>query len=1009
MHDAARQVRDHWNDLTQAERDAVVANETRAGHRTELGDLDGLPAAVRDVLNRHNLVEDMVARRAPEVVADIREFVQAMDRFLDDPASNERPQPLGSAQLNPAGPLKRLAAVFSTTSSDRLMTKSAGAAWDAVYGYPENGEPRQLYTYDPSAFNGDGRIAVVVGDLDTAAAIAVHTPGITTTIRSTVLNVDNAENHFIRARGENGNLRTAVVSWIGYDAPSGNPVKLGRETVTQVFAEAGGHRLAHDVAGIVGSRTDSPDVHLFGHSYGSTTTAHAGVDGRLANYVSTVTLLGSPGTGPLTHASDFGISADNVYVASASRDAVTWAGSHSGGIPNRGAAFFQNFETATFVTALGGRFGPLTNLAVRVADRLGPRLSGVGQGMDPAMADFGARRLAAQYHSPEHLGGIKPHTRYYASEEISGKSPVLLRDNPQAPVTESLDNFSHILTGNIDALTFEVDHRDPSRIFGDPARTRDTSPVPGYPANDCVPRTIDGFRDRHPDTPVNQIERDHGNLGVPRADYEQALGTSLREATRDDIVAAARRGESVVVVDTYHADGLPEGHPGSHTYAVEPNPGDPNRPHVYEGNERAPRPWPPAGIDHATRTQIATFHPDGRPTHSLAETTTHRRDEDDQRIAGDRPDPMDLPPHDRSRGAEYPTDHISGLLDLPAYHPGSLTDVEVRSVYLNGEKRMHALHESLITQGVDPESRARAMFEARNELRSWARELMNDRDGAERLTRENPNHSWDDIVAKYRDRGLDGDELFNTIAERSMASRPSVNQHLGLDPDRPPPLPPVRDAPDRRIGAAHPPPEPAAAESDTTRDGNEADRRASPQHSEEHLVDFKEGATPTTQNKRAEYERQIARQIDGLNDMTANELIHNMDNVTREGTAQSEAREAFRTVLMEEELADARRLRRTDPDALGGLTPKEFASRRVDQAMALLAALHEPDLVAGGQDVIPKGPDGRPSMGDRYVNSSIGSQWRHRVSALRAYADHMVATGHGDERLNVRWTLSARR
>jgi hypothetical protein len=698
-----------------------------------------------------------------------------------------------------------------------------------------------------------------------------------------------------------------------------------------------------------------------------------------------------------------------VYVASASRDAVTWAGSHSGGIPNRGAAFFQNFETATFVTALGGRFGPLTNLAVRVADRLGPRLSGVGQGMDPAMADFGARRLAAQYHSPEHLGGIKPHTRYYASEEISGKSPVLLRDNPQAPVTESLDNFSHILTGNIDALTFEVDHRDPSRIFGDPARTRDTSPVPGYPANDCVPRTIDGFRDRHPDTPVNQIERDHGNLGVPRADYEQALGTSLREATRDDIVAAARRGESVVVVDTYHADGLPEGHPGSHTYAVEPNPGDPNRPHVYEGNERAPRPWPPAGIDHATRTQIATFHPDGRPTHPLSETTTHRRDEDDQRIAGDRPDPMDLPPHDRSRGAEYPTDHISGLLDLPAYHPGSLTDVEVRSVYLNGEKRMHALHESLITQGVDPESRARAMFEARNELRSWARELMNDRDGAERLTRENPNHSWDDIVAKYRDRGLDGDELFNTIAERSMASRPSVNQHLGLDPDRPPPLPPVRDAPDRRIGAAHPPPEPAAAESDTTRDGNEADRRASPQHSEEHLVDFKEGATPTTQNKRAEYERQIARQIDGLNDMTANELIHNMDNVTREGTAQSEAREAFRTVLMEEELADARRLRRTDPDALGGLTPKEFASRRVDQAMALLAALHEPDLVAGGQDVIPKGPDGRPSMGDRYVNSSIGSQWRHRVSALRAYADHMVATGHGDERLNVRWTLSARR
>lgn len=829
VHDAAQRVRDQWSDLTQAERDAVIAQETRAGHRTDLGDLDGLPASVRDVLNRHNLVEDMVAVH-PQHADAIRGYAEAMNAHLADPDTVARPKnsvedPENGFKLpnTEPGRLKRLASLFTDSNDIRLLTRNADAAWKALYGHPENASPRQLYTYDPMAFNGDGRIAVAVGNLDTAAAVAVHTPGITTTIRSIELNVNNAENHHIRARQEQGDLETAVVSWIGYDAPSGNPIKLGRETATQQFAEAGGHRLAHDVAGIVGSRSDSPDVHLFGHSYGSTTTAHAGVGGRLSDYISTVTLLGSPGAGPLAHARDFGIGANNVYVASASRDVVTWTGSHMEGTPNRASTYLQNLSTSTFVGVVEGRYGPLTNLAMGISNLAGGlsgRLSGLGQGFDPAMSEFGANRLAAQYSSPEHLGGIKPHTRYFASEEFAGKDPVLLRDNPNVRVTESLDNFSHILTGNTDQLSLETNHRDPDAMFGDPARSRTADPALGYPANDCVPRTIDGFAERHPDTSVKQVEGEYGDRGVPRSDYERALGTRLRDATLDDIIAAVRRGESVIVVDTYHADGLPDGHPGSHTYAVEPNPDDPNRPLVYEGDERTPRPWPPQGLDHVSHTQIATFHPDGTPTHPNTDTTHTPRSGDDQRIAAehrDSPehrdpnehrDPTELPVQDRTDGHEYPPDHISDLLGLPAYHPGSLSDYEVRSVYLNGEQRMHALHENLVQRGVDPETRARAMFEARNELRSWARELMSDRAGAERLTRENPNHSWDDIVAKYRERGLDGDDLYNTIADRSMESRPSVNESLGLDPNRPPPLPEVRGGPDDRIGAAHPDSEP---------------------------------------------------------------------------------------------------------------------------------------------------------------------------------------------------------
>lgn len=960
VHDRAQTVRDRWTSLSRAEQDALLDSETRDGHRSGLGDLDGLPAHVRDALNRHNLVEDMVRHHPDDDVA-IRDFARHLDAHLANPDANPRPAGLevdattGRDLTAPPGKLARLAAAFTGESAGLRSSRNVDATWNAVYGYPEGGQPRQLYTYDPAAFDGDGRVAVVVGDLDAAGAVAVHSPGITTTVRSVEPNVDNAENHYLRARQERPALQTAVVSWIGYDAPSG--LGIVSQTSTQTFAEAGGHRLAHDVAGMVGSRLDHPDIHLFGHSYGSTTTAYAGAGGRLAGYVSSVTLLGSPGAGPLTHASQFGAGVD-VYVASSSRDLVTWAGATEGGGTNRVAGWIR----------------------------------GVGQGVDPAMLEFGAARLTSEYAAPELARGMGAHTNYFATENIGPDGrPVLLRDLPTSSVTESLDNFSHILTGNADQVNLEIVHRDPEVPFTDISRFREVEPGAGYGRNDCVPRTIEGFTGRHPDTTVSRVDGDHGTAGVPRSDYERALGTSLRGATLDDVIAATRRGESVIVVDTYRAEGLPDGHPGSHTYAVEPNPADPSRPLVYEGDARNPHPWPPRGIDHVAETRIATFHPDGTPTHPLTVDPTVSRTGDDQRIAGEHRDSDGDMSADHRPDGDYPPDHISHLLDLPTYGRGTLTDVEVRSVYLNGEQRMHALQDALVAQGVDAETLAHTMFEARNELRSWARELMSDRESAAKLDRESPNRSWDDIVAKYRERGLSGDQLYEIIAERSMASRQSVNERLGLDPNRPPPLP--REAPEPRIGATHP---------DNARAGPDT------QYAEEHVVEFTEGVTDNTIGKREEYERQIERQIDGLNEMTADELLHNMDTVRREGVAQTEAREQYRQRMLRDETDLAFELQATDPEALQGLSPVEYAADVVDDTMALLAALHEPDIVAGGRDVIGIGPDGLPSMGDTFVNSSIGSQWRHRVADLRAYAEEMVALGHGGVRLNVRWLLNAR-
>lgn len=54
-----------------------------------------------------------------------------------------------------------------------------------------------------------------------------------------------------------------------------------------------------------------------------------------------------------------------------------------------------------------------------------------------------------------------------------------------------------------------------------------------------------------------------------------------------------------------------------------------------------------------------------------------------------------------------------------------------------------------------------------------------------------------------------------------------------------------------------------------------------------------------------------------------------------------------------------------------------LAATLAREKMKTLAALHNPDLFAGGKDFIS-------DFGDRSVNASIGAQWRHRIQGLDA-------------------------
>lgn len=144
-----------------------------------------------------------------------------------------------------------------------------------------------------------------------------------------------------------------------------------------------------------------------------------------------------------------------------------------------------------------------------------------------------------------------------------------------------------------------------------------------------------------------------------------------------------------------------------------------------------------------------------------------------------------------------------GKLGLPNYNSGSLSDEEARDVYAHGELRMRELNDQLIKQGLSAEERAKIMFDQRNSLRSWVRDLMRDRAEAADITAKNPNLTWAEIVAQRRARGLEGDALYDSIIESSTRSRTSVNDALGIDPQHPSPLPPV--LPSAPIEGAGPP------------------------------------------------------------------------------------------------------------------------------------------------------------------------------------------------------------
>ncbi|MDO5052899.1 MAG: polymorphic toxin type 15 domain-containing protein, partial [Pseudoclavibacter sp.] len=141
--------------------------------------------------------------------------------------------------------------------------------------------------------------------------------------------------------------------------------------------------------------------------------------------------------------------------------------------------------------------------------------------------------------------------------------------------------------------------------------------------------------------------------------------------------------------------------------------------------------------------------------------------------------------------------------------------------------------------------------------------------------------------------------------------------------------------------------------------------------------------------------REFARQQDGLNAMTAEQYLQGRALYRNHGRGNRNEQENARKDY-------ERKLTKANEDR--GMSEAE-ARRVARSSMEALAALHEPDGVAGGQDRVGRDPFGNPSLGTSGVNSSIGRQQQDNVHLLDQVAVHMLRAGQGEALLNVELVL----
>jgi hypothetical protein len=108
---------------------------------------------------------------------------------------------------------------------------------------------------------------------------------------------------------------------------------------------------------------------------------------------------------------------------------------------------------------------------------------------------------------------------------------------------------------------------------------------------------------------------------------------------------------------------------------------------------------------------------------------------------------------------------------------GTMSNFEARQWYLAEDSQIL----NRLDNTAPLESQAKQAFDLRNANRTQAREFMSDRITADRLVREEPNMTFDQIVKLKESRGISGDDVYRSILQSSQKTRVEVNRKYGLE------------------------------------------------------------------------------------------------------------------------------------------------------------------------------------------------------------------------------------
>ncbi|MFI9628619.1 alpha/beta hydrolase [Streptomyces sp. NPDC052042] len=248
-----------WDHLSREERQEYIT-----AFPDVIGNLDGIPATVRDEANRANL---------PLVIASLEG------------------QTADGAQDKLAG-LKGIQSKLSHDSKPPMYLLGFGT-------------------------EGKGRAIISYGNPDTSRNVSSYVPGL-----GTVLDKEFAEDTVRRAyRTAKGaqalDPSSASIVWLGYDAPG------FKDVMWTTNANKGAPAYNSFMDGIQATNeNEDPHITAIGHSYGSLTVGTAARQEGGIPGADDIVLLGSPGVGA-DNASELNVGKGHVFVSSAENDPVT--------------------------------------------------------------------------------------------------------------------------------------------------------------------------------------------------------------------------------------------------------------------------------------------------------------------------------------------------------------------------------------------------------------------------------------------------------------------------------------------------------------------------------------------------------------------------------------------------------------------------------------------------------------------------------------------------------------